>query len=290
MQFLNDEMNASCYSGASAVEDSGSNDHPSELAGGALPRVWHPLAKWFTYYSRWYIRKHFNSLGISRSSLIPGSTGLPIVLYANHPGWWDPLVGLILKAKFFPDYTLFAPIEAAALRRYKILSKIGFFGVDGQSRRGVLEFFKTARAILHDSNHLLAITPHGRFADVRERPVLFQRGLGVLAARVRRALFIPVAIEYTFWDQRRPEIFCRFGESTEVRAESSAGLNAWHWTAVFERRLEIAQDALAKEVCHRDPDQFEYLMTRGIHRKDSPVDLGGGLMGPAHATSNPKKT
>ena len=191
------------------------------------------------------------------------------MLYANHPGWWDPLVGLILKAKFFPSYTLFAPVEAAALRRYKILSKIGFFGVEGQSRRGVLEYFKTARTILHDSKHLLAITPHGRFADVRERPVLFQRGLGLLAARVRRALFIPVAIEYAFWDQRRPEIFCRFGEPTEVCAERSAGLNAWHWTAVFERRLEIAQDALAKEVCRRDPDQFEYLLPRAIHRNNS---------------------
>jgi 1-acyl-sn-glycerol-3-phosphate acyltransferase len=289
MLFLNNEMNATYY-GAAAVEDGDSSGHPSELANAVLPRVWHPVAKCFTLYSHLYIRKHFNSFGISRSSPIPTSIGLPIVLYANHPGWWDPLIGLILKAKFFPDYTLFAPIEAAALRRYKILSKIGFFGVEGRSRRGVLEFFKTARAILHDSKHLLAITPHGRFADVRERPVLFQRGLGALAARIRRALFIPVAIEYAFWDQRRPEIFCRFGEPTEVCAEPSGKLNAWHWTAVFERRLEIAQDVLAKEVCHRDPDQFEYLMTRGIHRKDSPEDLGGDLTSPAPKTPHPKKT
>jgi 1-acyl-sn-glycerol-3-phosphate acyltransferase len=273
------EMNATtCYRGTSAAKESGPSDDPFEPAGGILPRVWHPLAKWFTFYSRRLIRKHFNSLGISRSSLIPTSTGMPIVLYANHPGWWDPLVGLILKAKFFPDYTLFAPIEAAALRRYKILSKIGFFGVEGRSRRGILEYFKTVRTILHNSKHLLAITPHGRFADVRERPVVFQRGLGLLAARVRRAFFIPIAIEYAFWDQRRPEILCRFGEPTEVCAERSIGLNAWHWTAVFERRLEIAQNALAKEVCRRDPDQFEYLLTRGTHRKNSPADLGAGLI------------
>jgi 1-acyl-sn-glycerol-3-phosphate acyltransferase len=254
-----------------------SADYRSEPATGTLPGVWHPLVNWFTFYSRRYIRNHFNSLGLSRSSCLPASNGLPIVLYANHPGWWDPLVGLILKAELFPNYTLFAPIDATALRKYKILSKVGFFGVEGHSRRGVLEYFKTALTILDDSKHLLAITPHGRFVDVRERPVLFQRGLGLLAARIRGALFIPVAIEYAFWDNRRPEIFCRFGEPTEVRADRSTGLNAWHWTAVFERRLEIAQDELAKEVCRRDPDEFEDLLFGGIRRKDLPADLRGCL-------------
>ncbi|MBV8142626.1 MAG: lysophospholipid acyltransferase family protein, partial [Verrucomicrobia bacterium] len=163
------------------------------------------------------------------------------MLYANHAAWWDPLVGIVLKAEYFPDYTLFAPVEAAALRHYKILSKIGFFAVERENQRGVLKYIKTSEAILQHSEHLLAVTPQGRFADPRERPVQFQRGLGLLATRVQRALFIPVAIEYAFWEQRRPEILCRFGEPMEVRAEDSLGLTAWHWTAVLERRLEITQ-------------------------------------------------
>ncbi|MBV8375932.1 MAG: lysophospholipid acyltransferase family protein [Verrucomicrobia bacterium] len=183
------------------------------------------------------------------------------MLYANHAAWWDPLVGIVLKAEYFPDYTLFAPVEAAALRHYKILSKIGFFAVERESQRGVLKYIKTSEAILQHSEHLLAVTPQGRFADPRERPVQFQRGLGLLATRVQRALFIPVAIEYAFWEQRRPEILCRFGEPMEVRAEDSLGLTAWHWTAVLERRLEITQDALGQEVCRRQPDDFANLFT-----------------------------
>jgi 1-acyl-sn-glycerol-3-phosphate acyltransferase len=186
---------------------------------------------------------------------------MSIVLYANHAGWWDPLVGLLLKAAFFPDYTLFAPVDAVSLRRYKILSKVGFFGVEKQTRRGVIDFFSTAEAILRVPENLLAVTPQGRFADARERPVQFQRGLGLLATRVKRALFVPVAVEYAFWDQRRPEIFCRFGEATEISADDSEGLTAWHWTATFELRLEGTQDALAKEVRAHDSNKFEYLLT-----------------------------
>jgi 1-acyl-sn-glycerol-3-phosphate acyltransferase len=233
----------------------------SAQASRSLPPVWHPLVTWFTAYSRRYIGKHFNSFRISRGSTPPTLNRVPIVLYANHAGWWDPLVGLLLKAAFFPDYTLFAPVDAVSLRRYKILNKVGFFGVQRQTRRGVIDFFNTAEAILREPEHLLAVTPHGRFTDPRERPVQFQRGLGLLATRVKRALFVPVAIEYAFWDQRRPEIFCRFGEPTEISADDSKGLTAWHWTAAFELRLEGAQDALAKEVCAHDSNKFEHLLT-----------------------------
>jgi 1-acyl-sn-glycerol-3-phosphate acyltransferase len=232
----------------------------SEEARRPLPHVWHPLVTWFTAYSRRYIGKHFNSFRISRFSALPIAGRMPIVLYANHAGWWDPLVGLLLKAAFFPNYTLFAPVDAVSLTRYKILTKVGFFGVERQTRRGVMDYFSTAEAILRESEHLLAVTPHGCFTDARARPVQFQRGLGLLATRVKHALFVPVAIEYTFWDQRRPEIFCRFGEATEISADDSKGLNAWHWTAAFELRLENAQDALAKEVCRRDPNEFNYLL------------------------------
>jgi 1-acyl-sn-glycerol-3-phosphate acyltransferase len=260
-------MNSTSQNGTRAAPGSNATNSSSERACRTLPRVWRPLASWFTCYSRRYLGKHFNSLNVSRSSRLPTATRMPVVLYANHAAWWDPLVGIILTAEYFPNHTLFAPVEATALRRYKILSKIGFFGVERESRRGVIEYIKTAEAILDHSEHLLAITPQGRFADVRERPVQFQRGLGLLATRVQRALFVPIAIEYTFWEQRLAEILCRFGEPTEVCAKDSLGLNAWHWTAVLERRLEITQDALGEEVCRRNPDNFENLLRRRSNEK-----------------------
>jgi 1-acyl-sn-glycerol-3-phosphate acyltransferase len=253
-------MNTLSRQGPNSVTVSKRGVRLSEQASQPLPRVWRPLVTWFTAYSRRYIGKHFHSFRIARSSVRLTAGGMPIVLYANHAGWWDPLVGLLLRAAFFPDHTLFAPVDAVSLRRHKILTKMGFFGVERETRRGVIDFFSTAEAILREPEHLLAVTPHGRFTDARERPVQFQRGLGLLATRVKRALFVPVAVEYAFWDQRRPEIFCRFGEATEISADDSKGLTAWHWTAAFELRLEGTQDALAKEVCAHDSNKFEHLL------------------------------
>jgi 1-acyl-sn-glycerol-3-phosphate acyltransferase len=254
-------LNRNSLQSPKLVTASDRREHLTGQASQSLPGVWRPLVTWFTAYSRRYIGKHFNSFRISRSSTPPIVDRIPIVLYANHAGWWDPLVGLLLKAWFFPNYTLFAPVDAVSLRRYKILSKVGFFGVERQTRRGVIDYFNTAEAILRAPENMLAVTPQGRFTDARERPVQFQRGLGLLATRVKRALFVPVAIEYAFWEQPRPEIFCRFGKAIEISGDDSIGLTAWHWTAAFELRLEVTQDALAKEVCAHDSNSFEHLLT-----------------------------
>ena len=72
--------------------------------------------------------RHFHSLRISRAGLPPDARGLPLVLYTNHASWWDPLVGLVVKAECFPDRTLFTPIDATMLERYKMFAKLGFFG------------------------------------------------------------------------------------------------------------------------------------------------------------------
>src|SRR5690349_5832287 len=76
------------------------------------------LLGWFTWYSRRYLRRHFHSVRISRSGIMPKADGVPLVIYSNHASWWDPLVGLVLKAHCYPGRNLFAPMDAAALQRY----------------------------------------------------------------------------------------------------------------------------------------------------------------------------
>src|SRR5579859_5789895 len=60
-----------------------------------LPRISSPLLRWFTWYSRRYVRRHFHSVRVSRSGLPPASK-LPLVIYSNHAAWWDALVCLVL--------------------------------------------------------------------------------------------------------------------------------------------------------------------------------------------------
>jgi 1-acyl-sn-glycerol-3-phosphate acyltransferase len=227
-----------------------------------LPRISSPLLRWFTWYSRRYVARHFHSLRVSRSGLPPASN-LPLVIYSNHASWWDALVCVLLKDEFFPDRAAFAPIDAAMLERYKMFCRLGFFGVEQRSRRGASQFLRTSETVLQSPRHLLAITPQGRFSDVRERPIHFEPGLGHLATRVERALFVPFVVEYVFWEERLPEILVRFGEPVEVRREHAASFEPAEWTKLFEEKLASAQDALAGESQRRNPEDFEIMLKGG---------------------------
>lgn len=251
---------------ASGIQELGS---PSEAAlrptnsSGLIPEVSRPLLHWFTWYSRRYIRRHFHSLRVSLAGLPPDPRGLPLVLYSNHASWWDALVCLVAKQEFFPGHRAFAPIDAAMLKRYKMFRKLGFFGVEQNSGRGAVHFLRTAEAILQSPRALLAVTPQGRFADVRERPVQCEAGLGHLAMRVERALFVPVALEYVFWEERLPEIVVRFGEPVQVQREHRPAFSAKYWTGLFAQKLSETQDALAVETQRRNAKDFHTVLRGG---------------------------
>jgi 1-acyl-sn-glycerol-3-phosphate acyltransferase len=232
-------------------------------AGAPLPTISLPLLRWFTWYSRGYLRRHFHSLRVALNGLPQGGAGLPLVIYSNHAAWWDALVGLVLKDEFLSERKAFAPIDAEMLAKYKMFGRLGFFGVEPGQRCGAVQFLRTSESILRDANSLLVITPQGRFADVRERPVRFAAGLGHLATRVPRAVFLPMATEFVFWEERLPEILVRFGEPVEVTAKHALTFDAKYWTALFEQKMADTQDALAAAAQRRDPDEFQTVLRGG---------------------------
>jgi len=250
-----------------ALESSGTSDAMDSGRGlphsTTLPRISPLLLRWFTYYCRGYLRRHFHSLRISINGLPSETRAHPLVVFTNHASWWDPLVGLVMKEAFFPDRQLFAPIDAAMLARYRMFAKLGFFGVEQRSPRGAVQFLRTSEALLQSPRHLLAVTPQSRFADVRERPVKFQAGLGHLAMRVERALFQPMATEFVFWEERLPEILVRFGEPVEVRQEHALGFTHDYWTELFQQKLAATQDALSLEAQRREASEFKTLLHGG---------------------------
>jgi len=220
--------------------------------GGALPRVSAAFTKMFAAYSRRYVGRHFHSLRILKGAMPPRDCARPLVIYLNHAAWWDPLVCLLLAREFFADRTSFAPIDSTMLARYGFFRRLGFFGIEPRTARGARAFLRTARAVLASSAHALWVTPQGRFADVRERPLRLRGGLGALAAREPGAIFVPLAVEYAFWTGSRPEILAAFGKP--ILARDSRTPEAW--TQVFTGALEDAQDELAAHSCRREPGDW----------------------------------
>lgn len=229
----------------------------------ALPRISPLMLRWFTWYCRGYVRRHFHALRISIDGPPPEAAGLPLVVYANHASWWDPLVGLLVKDECFRSRQLYAPMDATMLARYRLFAKLGFFGVEPGTRRGAVQFLRTSEAILRHANSVLAITPQSRFADVRERPLRFQSGLARLATRTHRALFVPMAIELVFWNERLPEILVRFGEPLVVKESTQSATSMKEMSLQLEHRLERTMDALSIEAQQRDATRFRTMLSGG---------------------------
>ncbi len=238
----------------------------------AIPPVSSFLLRWFARYTRWYLRRHFHSIRVSSTGWLPDNeNAVPKVVYLNHASWWDPLVCLHLSEKLFARHRGYAPIDARAIEKYAFFKRLGFFGVEADTPRGAAQFFRVANEVLGQPWNLLWVTPQGRFTDVRERPVHFKNGLGLLASRIGRTAslvhprptriqFVPLAIEYTFWHERLPEILLHFGEPIEVHASTAHQREPDAWTRLLEQRLESALQSLGEAARLRHPDTFLHLL------------------------------
>lgn len=185
--------------------------------------------------------------------------GLPLMICLNHPSWWDPLMATYLSQRFFADRRQYAPIAAKGLEKYRFFERLGFFGIDEQSRAGAARFLQIGNAVLRLKNGVLWVTAQGRFADVRDRPVKLQGGLGHLAHRAEQPFaFVPIALEYAFWDESKPEAFIYVGK-TEIVADG-ARHSAADWTLHFTTSLQSTQDLLAEQVKGRSPAAFQPLL------------------------------
>lgn len=230
-----------------------------ETMEASLPAVTPWLLRGFLRYVRWYMRRNINAVRISRSGAYRDPGGLPMVVYCNHSTWWDPLIGFLLASRLAPERTVYAPIDDISLRKYPVLGRLGLFGIAKDSARGAREFLRVAQAILARPMALMLVTPQGRFADVRERPVQLKPGLAHLAVRLEQACFQPVALEMTFWEERTPEVLVHFGEP--LRKDQADECDASEWNRRLETNLATAMDRLAEESMAFDPAAFDILAT-----------------------------
>ena len=220
-----------------------------------MPQISPMTLRFFRRVVRRYFRQHFRAVQAQYAARLRNLTG-PIIIYGNHSSWWDPMLVILLGELLLPERQHFAPMDQRALDQYPILKKLGIFPVEMATSRGAVRFLATSETILKEGG-VLWLTPQGRFADPREFPLAFKPGLSALALRLPEVPLVPLAIEYTFWDERLPETLLHFGAPHHVSAEVS--------TANATRELEDAMAngllALQAAAITRDASQFETLIT-----------------------------
>ena len=218
-----------------------------------------PISLWtlafFRRIVRSYFRRHFRAVQVQGAEHFTNVGDGPLIVYGNHVSWWDPMLITFMAHRLLPNRRHYAPMLAEPLKRYAILRKIGIFPVELGSRKGAVEFAQTAGRILA-SGGVLWITPQGRFADVRERPLGFKSGLAQLVKSVPNVRLIPMAVEYTFWSERLPEALARVGAEFSV----DTSLDAATITQQLELTLETLMDELREVSLTRDPLQFSTIL------------------------------
>lgn len=216
------------------------------------------LVGWFARWLRGYFRRNFDCVRTSLAGALPERDDDPLIVYTNHPSWWDPIHFLLLARLALPDRRMFGPFDAEALDKYPMFRRLGAFGVERSTRRGAVEFLVTCRAILATPGTTLWITAQGEFSDPRRRPVVLQPGLARLARELDRGQIVPLAVEYPFWNERRPAALSYFGRP--IRIEELTEQSVEDLNSLFASRLAETMDALAAEAAARDPELFRALV------------------------------
>ena len=229
-----------------------------EAAALVVKRRSGPFFAFFGFIFERALRQDFNALRLARSGMPPAASMPRLVVYTNHPSWWDAPVYVFVSRHFFANRPIYSPMEAAMLQRYPFMARIGAFGVE-RGTRGGLNFLATCRAILSVDSNILVVACQGRFADVRERPLGAERGIAHLADLLPDTTFVPLAIEYTFWAERRPELLLRFGPP--IDGETLAALPLAERLLTLETALDDAMCGLAEASIKRDATGFHTMLS-----------------------------
>ena len=146
----------------------------------------------------------------------------PCILYAPHNNWWDGIVGYNLMRRAFKVKTRMMIEE---LNRFPLFALIGAFPVNKASAQEAMKaLVYIANDLIKDPTLGFWIFPQGIVRPPNYRPIEFQTGLTYVAQKVAKELggvnLVPVAVNYTFLREDRPECLAEVGEPIVVTADN----------------------------------------------------------------------
>ncbi len=234
--------------------------------------------RFFSVFS-WYVarmfRKSFHAVRIEPESIQllerTNSHDGPVIILGNHPGWWDPLVAVLLSRVYLPSRPMLAAMDRAELERFGILRRVGVFGIEPDNPATLpaqVEFLRNR--FVERPKATFWITPQGDFTDVRQR-LRLRPGAASVASRLEPSpRVLALAMDYCFWNDRQPELFTRL---MPVKAEPRSGerLTTTDWHRAMTATMQVNQDALTERVLQRNPDDWALVLESRGHQRTNPV-------------------
>ncbi|MBR1775830.1 lysophospholipid acyltransferase family protein [bacterium] len=174
---------------------------------------------------------------------------MPIIMYAPHSNWWDGIVSYAI-CHGICHQELRLMVEE--LKRFPILRHAGCFSINKKSPQASMEALKYAIHELSNRNCNVYLYPQGIIKPPNFRPIEFQSGLAYMvekaAKRYGKVGLIPVAVNYFFLRDNRPEVFVELGKRIEVKAEDK--IDRKIFTEDLAKNLEKLCDNQFQDISH----------------------------------------
>jgi 1-acyl-sn-glycerol-3-phosphate acyltransferase len=215
-----------------------------------------PLA--FAFYVAIFermLRKEFHAVRVANLPEQAVFQRPQLVIFTNHPSWWEGVIFLVLAHRLMRGRKVYTPADAAMVDRYGFIGRIGGFAIEQGNRQGALHFLEACRLLFAEPSNALLATAQGRFADCRERPIKLEAGIAHIAEFAPHATYLPLAIEYTHWLEKQPELLLRFGEP--IFGGALADQSTAARLAQLEAALTETMDFLATQAIARDASSFQ---------------------------------
>jgi len=183
----------------------------------------------------------------------PRATGLPLLVIANHPTWWDGYIALLLSRHFGARRYLM--MDAAQLRRYRFFAWLGCFGVERSDARDVARSLAYAANLLRTHGPVWVwLFPQAEITPASARPLALHGGAAHILRRAtadgRTIGVLPVAWEYVFRGEQHPEVIVRIGEVR--RFDTAEARDVARVTSCLGDVLTALMDDVARDVARDD--------------------------------------
>ena len=223
-------------------------------------KFWTWVAKQFFFKmleNRFYSLKIKNEQNISKRN--PNYAN---ILYAPHCNWWDGIVGYNLVKRVM-NTRIRMMIEE--MNRFPILAKAGAFPVNKKSAQASMQALQYAVDQLNKGDISLWIFPQGIIRPPMFRPIEFQTGMAYIAKNVIKKYgginLIPVAINYSFLREDKPEVLVEFGEPYVL---TDANIDRRELTDTLQTNFEKLCDEQFADIRNGNFEGYEYLFKQKL--------------------------
>ena len=186
----------------------------------------------------------------------------PTIIFSAHCNWWDGIV-LYHIANFIMHREIRLMVEE--LNRFPLLQRSGAFSVNKKSALSSMKSIKYAINEAGKLSNVLGLFPQGIIRPPHFRPIEFQSGLAYMAQGIVKKFgkvnLIPIALNYTFLRDNRPEVIVSLGE---VITLTDANGDRKELTHRLEKALESACEEQENKLSHGTVDDYKILFKQQL--------------------------